>query len=276
VRISRQDYNINLFPEKLLTLSDEDAEFLQEQMDKKKSHQNKSIDKNTITSPPLSSSMKPLEKGSFSVPNGSQNPQKGLVGYNADYYVLSENLMQNWGYPIAVTMVTKVVKVVDINGVEKKLEVEERIEMEVENKIEEKNKVEMKVDAEVEVEAEISERPLKKRCDSADLTERKKVVVIDNNDNDDKKVDIDSSIDDNNDSSSNCNDVDIRDIIPTGVIVGDVPSLFETASVFQIQDQQHQLSSSSSYPTYTVQIQATNDKATRTPVLTGYRLELKE
>jgi hypothetical protein len=68
VRISRQDYDLSYFPEKLFSISIDDAEYMQELIDKKQNKQKTSSVTPVIQASPIS--------------------------YSLDYYVLSPGLMR--------------------------------------------------------------------------------------------------------------------------------------------------------------------------------------
>jgi hypothetical protein len=104
VRISRQDFELSSFPEKLLTVSSNEASFLEEEMERKRSKQmsanknNKNGDHgdNDNTSSDNNNS-KSDEK------DKEKEKEKDKRSYSMDDCVLSTSIMHMWGYPLPPT-----------------------------------------------------------------------------------------------------------------------------------------------------------------------------
>lgn len=116
VRISRQDFELSSFPEKLLTVSSNEASFLQEEMERKKSKQmnannrNKNVenDNNGSNSNSNSNNSNSGDNNNSKSDEKDKDKEKKIEieqrSYSMSDCVLSPSVMLIWGYPIPPTL----------------------------------------------------------------------------------------------------------------------------------------------------------------------------
>lgn len=112
VRISRQDFELSSFPEKLLTVSSNEASFLEEEMERKKCKQmsanknNKNGDNNGDDGSNSNSNSNSSDnnRSKSNEMDKEKEKEKDKRSYTMEDCVLSSSIMHMWGYPLPPTL----------------------------------------------------------------------------------------------------------------------------------------------------------------------------